>query len=273
MDKISLVHLEVFAHHGVFDHEKENGQTFYLDCECSLSTRTAGLSDALDDALDYGALAHRLTALFQEKTFDLIEAAAEYCATALLHEFPLIRSLRLSVKKPSAPIGLPVDYPMLTIERGWKPVILALGSNIEPCQAHLDAAVDMMRQHPDMRLLKTASWIETEPWGYTDQPTFINGAVMIETLLSPHELLNVIHDMEHAEGRERIIHWGPRTLDIDIIYYDDLLMNTKNLTIPHALCMQRAFVMDPVTEIAPYWVDPRYGKTISVLWEGEKKNI
>lgn len=273
MDKISLVHLEVFAHHGVFDHEKENGQTFYLDCECNLSTRTAGLSDALDDALDYGALAHRLTALFQEKTFDLIEAAAEYCATALLHEFPLIRSLRLSVKKPSAPIGLPVDYPMLTIERGWKPVILALGSNIEPCQAHLDAAVDMMRHHPDMRLLKTASWIETEPWGYTDQPTFINGAVMIETLLSPHELLNVIHDMEHAEGRERIIHWGPRTLDIDIIYYDDLLMNTENLTIPHALCMQRAFVMDPVTEIAPYWVDPRYGKTISVLWEGEKKNI
>ena len=162
---------------------------------------------------------------------------------------------------------------MLTIERGWKPVILALGSNIEPCQAHLDAAGDMMRQHPDMRLLKTASWIETEPWGYTDQPTFINGAVMIETLLSPHELLNVIHDMEHAEGRERIIHWGPRTLDIDIIYYDDLLMNTENLTIPHALCMQRAFVMDPVTEIAPYWVDPRYGKTVSVLWEGEKKTL
>ena len=97
MDKISLIHLEVFAHHGVFDHEKENGQTFYLDCECDLSTRTAGLSDALDDALDYGALAHRLTALFQEKTFDLIEAAAEYCAAALLHEFPLIRSLRLSV--------------------------------------------------------------------------------------------------------------------------------------------------------------------------------
>mgnify|MGYP002677838098 FL=1 len=273
MDKISLVDLKVFAHHGVFDHEKQDGQTFILCCDCTLSTRIAGKSDALDDALDYGALAHRLTALFQEKTFDLIEAAAEYCATTLLHEFPLIRSLRLTVKKPSAPIGLPVAYPMLTIERGWKPVILALGSNIEPCQAHLDAAVEMMRNHSDMRLLKTAGWIETEPWGYTDQPTFINGAVMVETLLTPHELLAVIHEMEHAEGRERLIHWGPRTLDIDIIYYADLLLDTPDLTIPHALCMQRAFVMDPVNEIAPYWIDPRYGKTVSVLWEGEKKTL
>ena len=96
---------------------------------------------------------------------------------------------------------------------------------------------------------------------------------MVETLLTPHELLAVIHEMEHSEGRKRLIHWGPRTLDIDIIYYDNLLLDTPDLTIPHALCMQRAFVMDPVNEIAPYWIDPRYGKTVSVLWEGEKKTL
>ena len=86
MDKISLTSLEIFAHHGVFDFEKENGQTFILDCTCALDTRPAGTTDNLDASLDYGALAKRLTALFQEKTFDLIEAAAEYCARALLRE-------------------------------------------------------------------------------------------------------------------------------------------------------------------------------------------
>ena len=120
MDKIRLVDLEVFAHHGVFDFEKENGQTFILSCDCHLDTRTAGETDDLSVSLDYGALAKRLTELFQGTTFDLIEAAAEHCAHALLSEFSLIRALDLIIKKPSAPIGLPVAYPAVSIHRGWR---------------------------------------------------------------------------------------------------------------------------------------------------------
>lgn len=267
MDKISLTNLEVFAHHGVFDHEKENGQTFFLDCICDLDTHIAGHTDDISDALDYGALAHRLTNLFAFETFDLIEAAAEYCAHHLLHEFPLIKRLTLTVRKPSAPIGLPLDYPAVSITRGWTPAILALGSNIEPRQAHLERALAAISSHPDMRLLKASNWIETAPvGGPADQGAFLNGAVKIETLLSPYALLEVIHVIEASEGRERSIHWGPRTLDIDIIYYDDLLLSSDTLTIPHPLCLNRAFVMEPVLSIAPYTVDPRYGKAVSVLW-------
>lgn len=271
MDKISLVDLEIFAHHGVFDFEKENGQTFIVSCECLLDTHEAGTSDNLDASLDYGALAHRLTALFQEETFDLIEAAAEHCAGALLHEFSLIRSLTLTIKKPSAPVNLPLAYPAVTITRGWTPAILALGSNIEPRQEHLDAALTLLSKHPDIRCLRVAPWIETDPVGYTDQDRFLNGAVLIETLLTPHELLDAIHDIEAARKRERIIHWGPRTLDIDIIYYGDLLLTSDDLTIPHPLCMERAFVMEPVIAIAPYWIDPRYGKAVSICWKEAQK--
>ena len=273
MDKISIIDLEIFAHHGVFDFEKAQGQTFIVSCDCFLSTRLAGEQDDLSLALDYGTLAQRLTALFQERTFDLIEAAGEYCANALLHEFELIDHLILTIKKPSAPVELPLAYPMLTIERGWTPAILSLGSNIEPRQAHLDHALTRLEDHPDIRVRRIAPWIETEPWGMTEQATFINGAVLIDTLLSPEALLDAIHDIENTEGRERIIHWGPRTLDIDIIYYDDLLMTTEDLTIPHPLSMQRAFVMEPILAIAPYFIDPRYGKTVSVCWEEAQRTL
>ena len=272
MDKISLTSLEIFAHHGVFDFEKENGQTFILDCTCALDTRPAGTADNLDASLDYGALAKRLTALFQEKTFDLIEATAEYCARALLREYPLVRSLSLTVKKPSAPVGLPLAYPAVSITRSWTPAVLALGSNIGDRAAELDQACQALATQPDIRLLKTSDWIETAPWGNTDQDPFLNGAVLIETLLSPQELLQTIHTIEAAQGRQRLVHWGPRTLDIDIIYYDDLLLATKDLTIPHPLSMERAFVMEPVCAIAPYWIDPRYGQAVSVVWNEKKQS-
>lgn len=267
MDNVSIVDLEIFAHHGVFDFEKENGQTFFVSCECALSTRAAGEADQLDLALDYGSLAHRLTELFTSQSFDLIEAAAEYCTRALLHEFPLIHALTLTIKKPSAPVNLPLAYPMVRIHRCWQPAILALGSNIAPRHAHLDAALAAFETDPDIRVRKIAPWIETDPVGYEDQGPFINGAVMIETLLTPEALLDRIHEIEAAEGRERLIHWGPRTLDIDIIYYADLLLATDNLTIPHPLCLTRDFVMQPLTTIAPYWIDPRYNQTVSTLWK------
>lgn len=267
MDKISLVDLEIFAHHGVYEEEKINGQTFYVSCECALSTRQAGKNDALDQALNYGTLAVRITELFQSRVFNLLEAVGEYVAENILKEFSIIDHLTLTIKKPSAPIGLPLQYPSLTITRGWHDVILALGSNIEPRTAHLEHALEALEQHPDIRLLRHSSWIETEPVGYTNQDRFMNGACQIKTLLTPQELLETIHDIEANEKRERLIHWGPRTLDIDIIYYDDLLLHTKDLTIPHPLSLERDFVLAPIAEIAPYRRDPRNGKVIADIYQ------
>lgn len=272
MDKISIKNLEVFAHHGVFEDEKMTGQNFYLDCDCFLDTRAAGESDDLAEALDYGALAERLSRLFAWEDFDLIEAAAHYCAMNLLREYPLIRSLTLTVRKPSAPIDLSLDYPAVTITRGWTPVILALGSNLGFREGHLKHALNGLGDHPDIRLVKKSKWFETTPVGGPEgQGNFLNGAVLIETLLTPHALLAATQAIEINDGRERTIHWGPRTLDIDIIYYGDTLLADDTLTIPHPLCLERAFVMEPLLSIAPYWVDPRYGQAVSTLWHSDER--
>lgn len=270
-DTVSLHGLDVFARHGVYAEEKRLGQHFFLDLDCHLSTRRAGLSDDLGQALNYGQVAQVLTRAFTEPVYDLIEAAAEHAASVLLHTFPQIRSLDLTVRKPSAPVGLPLAYPSVTIRRCWHQVLLALGSNIEPRLAYVTQAVRALADHPDMRLLRQADWIETAPWGVTDQPAFINGAVLAETLLTPHELLEAVHAIEAAAGRERKIHWGPRTLDIDIIYYDDLLLDDRDLTIPHPYALERDFVLLPAAQIAPYLQDPRTGRTLSEHVREKKK--
>lgn len=273
MDKISLKGLRIFANHGVFQGEKEVGQTFIVDCDCALDTRFAGKNDDLTQSLHYGLFAEKLTEFFKEKTFDLIEAAAEYTVDKLLHEYPLVRAITFTLKKPSAPVGLPLDYPALTIHRDWKQAVLALGSNMGNRQAHLEFAIQELDKHDDIRVLKRADFIETDPVGYTEQDRFINSAVLVETLLTPHELLRAVNTIEADDGRTREIHWGPRTLDIDIIYYDKVLMNDDDLIIPHPLSMQRAFVMEPVSSIAPYFIDPRYNQCVSVVWAHAKQAL
>lgn len=263
LDTVSLHGLKVFAHHGAYTEEKQLGQFFYLDLDCHLSTRRAGKSDDLKDALNYGEAAELLAAAFSRTTCDLIEAAAEHAANELLHAFPLIRRLDLTVRKPSAPVSQPMDWPSVTIHRGWHQALLALGSNIEPRMAYVTDAVRTVANHTDMRLLRTADWIETAPWGVTDQPAFINGAITVETLLDPHELLDAVHAIEASANRERKQHWGPRTLDIDIIYYDDLILETDDLIIPHPYALERDFVLIPAAQIAPYLIDPRTGHTLS----------
>ncbi len=273
MDKITLKSLRIFAHHGVFQGEKEVGQTFIVDCDCMLDAREAGMKDDLTKSLHYGFVAEKITQFLTEKTYDLIETAAEQTVHKLFMEYPLVRAMTFTLKKPSAPVGLPLDYPALTISRAWTQAVLALGSNMGNRREHLNFAVDALNALDDVRVLKVSDFIETDPVGYTEQDKFINGACLIETLLTPHELLAAVNAIEADDGRTRDIHWGPRTLDIDIIYYDHLLLNDTDLTIPHALSMTRAFVMEPVMSIVPYYIDPRYNQTVSVVWPREKEAL
>ena len=98
-----------------------------------------------------------------------------------------------------------------------------------------------------------------------EQDEFLNGVCQIETLYTPEELLDFLHLLEQAAHRERKVHWGPRTLDLDIIFYDDLVMDSDELTIPHIDMQNRDFVVDPMAEIAPYKRHPIYGKTMKEL--------
>ena len=105
----------------------------------------------------------------------------------------------------------------------------------------------------------------TEPVGGVEQDDFLNGCLELETLYTPYELLDFLHKIEQAHNRKRIVHWGPRTLDLDIILYDDVVMYEDDLIIPHIEMENREFVLKPLCEIAPYIKNPVNGKSIKQL--------
>lgn len=129
--------------------------------------------------------------------------------------------------------------------------ILALGANIGDAAGQIDAATRAIADHPRIKLLQRSTIIVTPPWGVTDQDDFHNGAVLIETDLSPLDLLDFCLATETALGRVRTQKWGPRIIDIDVIAYDRLEMDSERLTLPHPYAHERDFVLVPMREIAP----------------------
>lgn len=116
-------------------------------------------------------------------------------------------------------------------------------------------------------MVSVSSWLVTPPYGMTEQPDFLNGCLELKTLLEPEELLEALHRIEKEAGRERTLRWGPRTLDLDIIFYDDLVWESENLCIPHVDMHRRDFVLRPLCEIAPYKRHPITGITVKEMLE------
>lgn len=264
-DTIKIENLQVFANHGVFPEETALGQKFVLSLKLYTDTRRAGKSDELAASIDYGDVCLRATKFMEENTYRLIEAAAENLAEMLLREYELLAGVTVELKKPWAPIGLPVDYAAVEITRFWHRAYMAVGSNMGDKKAYLDGAVKFFKESPLCRNLRCSSYIATEPYGVTDQDEFLNACFAVETLMSPEELLDFAHEAENAAGRVRTRHWGPRTLDVDIIFYDDEVISGDNLTVPHPDMQNRDFVLAPLSEIAPGKVHPVLRKTMKQL--------
>lgn len=128
---------------------------------------------------------------------------------------------------------------------------LSLGANLGDRKAMLEAALRRLEASGQLRVVTASSVYETEPIGYAEQPWFYNLAAEIETDLDPDELLTLTKQVERELNRTREIHWGPRTIDIDILLYDDLVTNGNQLTLPHPEMVSRRFVLEPLVEIAP----------------------
>ncbi|MBI4838049.1 MAG: 2-amino-4-hydroxy-6-hydroxymethyldihydropteridine diphosphokinase [Nitrospirae bacterium] len=143
-------------------------------------------------------------------------------------------------------------------------VYLSIGSNLGRRQENCERAVSLLSEN-GVKITKRSSMIETEPWGIKDQPDFINMAVEAETEKNPEELLGIIKKIEAEIGREENIQWGPRVIDIDILFYDDLIIKTPELGIPHPLIHERYFVLYPLAEIAPEKVHPVLGKSVRTM--------
>jgi 2-amino-4-hydroxy-6-hydroxymethyldihydropteridine diphosphokinase len=143
-------------------------------------------------------------------------------------------------------------------------VYIGIGSNIGNRQANCKNAIERLK-NKGIIVRKYSSMYETEPWGLKEQPRFINMAVEAETGFSPDELLRALKDIEKEMGKEETVKWGPRIIDLDILLYDDIIIDMKHLHIPHPLLHKRDFVLIPMSEIAPDKMHPALKKSMRQL--------
>ena len=266
MDIIRIDNLEVYAYHGAYDEEKEKGQYFYVNAELYTNTRKAGMNDDLDASTNYGTVCDFIHDFMTKHTYDLIETVAEQLAQALLLEFKLVKSVLLEIIKPHAPIEREFESVSVEIERGWHEAFVAFGSNLGDKEKFIDEAIEALSNLPQINIVAISDKIVTKPYGNVEQDVFLNGVMKIETLLPADELLQILQKVEEHAGRERKIHWGPRTLDLDIIFYDDDIISEDDLIVPHPDMKNRDFVLKPLMQIAPYKLHPVYRKTISDMY-------
>lgn len=267
MDKIKIRDLEIYARHGVYPEETALGQKFLVSLTLETDTRRAGMLDELSASVDYGKVAHDTECFLTKNTYKLLEAAAEHLAEELLLAYPQVKRITVEIKKPWAPVLLPLDTVSVEITRAWHVAYLSIGSNIGNRKENLNNALEFLKRDRRIRITSVSDFFVTKPYGYTQQEDFLNGAAELETLYTPQELLKVLHAAEADGNRERMIRWGPRTIDLDIIFYDNRVVSEPDLMIPHVEMHKREFVLKPLSKIAPWKEHPLLHKSVLQMLE------
>lgn len=151
-------------------------------------------------------------------------------------------------------------------------VFLLLGTNLGEREKNIERALHELSSR-GVLITKKSSLLKTSPWGYKEQPDFLNLAVEAFTCLTPHQLLRLIKEIERDLGRKETFRYGPRVIDIDILFYENEIIKTDELVIPHPLIHKREFALRPLCEIAPDFVHPEFGVSVKELlqylkWQG-----
>jgi dihydroneopterin aldolase/2-amino-4-hydroxy-6-hydroxymethyldihydropteridine diphosphokinase len=276
MDEIHIDDLEIFANHGVFDEEKKNGQLFYVNAVLYTDNYAEFFElDSLKFTVDYSSVCDTICQVMTENCFNLIETAADVIARTILHKYDRVQKVEVEVRKPNAPLKQKFKSVSFKLMRRWVDVVIALGSNMGDSENIINSAVDKFRKYDGicLRKINVSKLIVTKPYGYTDQPDFLNGVMMFQTFLSPHEIFSFMNQCEQEANRKRYIPWGPRTLDLDMIFYGDDVISEERLTVPHPDMQNRDFVLRPLNEIAPYMRHPITGLTVNqMLKQLEERN-
>lgn len=250
MDKVIIKDLEIMAKHGVNPEEKVNKQRFIVTVKISCQFTFSQESDDIDKTISYSKVKKDVVRIVTENSFNLLEKLSYEIARYILENYELAESVSVTVKKPDAPMSGKFKYVAVKKELKWHRVYLGLGSSMGDKNLYLDNAVKALsaRQFKNFR---ESSRIVSEPYGGAAKNEFINSAAEVYTYLEPYELLDYIHKVEAENDRVRDIHWGDRTLDIDILFFDDLKINDPELCIPHKEIKNRDFVTGPLKELNP----------------------
>lgn len=265
MDEIRIRGLKIYGHHGVFDFEKREGQYFYINVDMMLDTQQAGISDDLTRSVSYAEVCEDVERLHTNTAYDLIETAAENTAIMILEKYPLVKSVTVEICKPQAPVSQEVENLSVCITRSRHQVFIAYGSNMGDSIKTIDSAISDIECDRYCHIVNKSTMVISKPYGGVAQDDFHNGVIEIETYYEPESLLDFLQSIELKYGRTREIHWGPRTLDLDIILYDDMLINSKRLNVPHPDMASRDFVLGPLAEIAGYKLHPITRRTILAM--------
>ncbi len=269
MTKIIIKNLECFGRHGVLKEENVLGQKFVVSAEVVTNDVE---NDDISTAVNYGELSRFITKYVAENIFKLIETLADNIAVNILKNFN-VNEIKLRVDKPFAPVGLPLETVGVEVFKKWNYAYLSIGSNMGDRKKYLDMAVNELKSNDNIKVENISDFITTKPYGYTEQDLFLNGAVEIKTVLSPFKLLSFTSEIEQKANRKREIHWGPRTLDIDILLYEDFISHDKKLTVPHIDMHNREFVLKPLCQIAPYAVHNGFNKSVLELYTDLKQKL
>ena len=185
-----------------------------------------------------------------------LERALEEAADQVLIRFREVRRVRLVLRRPGGPGG----RAGLSISREWHTAYIGIGSNLGERAENIEKALELIDASRQSRVDEVSPLYETEPVGYLEQGKFLNGVCRIETLLRPRSLIRFLLEIESHLLRERSIPNGPRTIDLDVLFYDDIITSCEEAVIPHPRLHQRMFVLKPLTDLAPYLMHPVIGK-------------
>jgi dihydroneopterin aldolase/2-amino-4-hydroxy-6-hydroxymethyldihydropteridine diphosphokinase len=256
MDRILIDDLRVMTVIGALPHEREAAQPIRIDLSIGLDLRNAGRSDELNDTVHYGLVCERVAEMARDSKDILLERLAAKVADVVL-EFDLVELVDVKLTKLRPPIPEEVQSTSVTLTRSRSEaaapplenheVIVALGSNLGDRLGYLKFAVGELGN-----VVTMSQVFETEPvGGPDDQGAYLNMVVKVHTALDPYAFIRRCQRIEANALRQRIVHWGPRTLDVDMLFYDDVHIDSEHLTVPHPRINERRFVLTPLSEVAP----------------------
>jgi dihydroneopterin aldolase/2-amino-4-hydroxy-6-hydroxymethyldihydropteridine diphosphokinase len=256
MDRILIEDLRVLTIIGALPHEREIAQPLRIDLSIGVDLHNAGRSDELNDTVHYGLVCERVVEMARDSKDILLERLAAKVADVVL-EFDLVELVDVTVTKLRPPVPEAVASTSVFLSRSRAEaaappledheVLVALGSNLGDREGYLRFAVAELGN-----VVAMSQVYETEPVGGPDgQGAYLNMVVKVQTSLDPYAFIRRCQRIEANALRQRIVHWGPRTLDVDMLFYDDVHISSERLTVPHPRIDERRFVLAPLSEIAP----------------------